>query len=311
VVATISLAVTVVVATAAIVVGLHPSPPSPIGDHVTATVHGPAGLAAGTTPSAGGRSWVTAVTARGAVLERFDTTTGHPLQRIALHGPNDPTNDVSVAFVGQSDGTLAVVMSTTEPGASWTSALALFDARSGAALADVALPTGTVLDVNTEDAPPLVEVLERTQAGVVNESIDWASITRSGWSIATATALTTRLPAATIGTVLTPNRVKIDALQSNGSVDVVVNGTGRVLGTIPGVPGTTAIGNAGDGAILFLLVPKTGPSRVELVDAATGADLGAVAAQRSTKWILPTTNGSGLVEFSSDATAGSITTVAL
>jgi hypothetical protein len=90
-----------------------------------------------------------------------------------------------------------------------------------------------------------------------------------------------------------------------------VNGTGRVLGTIPGVPGTTAIGNSADGAILYLLVPTTGPSRVERIDATTGADLGAVAAQSSTKWIVPDAQGTGLVECSSDEHAGSITTVAL
>lgn len=315
VVAIVALAGSVVVAAAVVVTTVAPpSTTTEVANHVRWSVTAPAGLASGTTPDTGGTAWITTVTRRRATLERvaISSTSTRVLDRIVLHGPNDQTNDVTSAICAIAGGdTVAAAISTTDPSAPWHDALVVASARTGHLLGEVALDGGAVLDLNGRAGVAVFDVLTGGGSGARNVAVDVSGFSATPPTPSTVAA-DTRLPAATIGTVLSADGAKIFALQRSGHVAVVASATGRVLGTIAGDPGTTKIGSSTDAGTLYLLVvDRSGTSRVRTVDAATGAPLATVSAPWSTRWILPSVDGQGLVEFAGTATSGRIVTVDL
>ncbi len=298
-----------VVAVVGIVLVVAPASPTVAEEHrALATTPGPTGLTAGTTPTRANTVWVTAWQPQHSLAELLTLPTGRVLNQIICKGPDGTTNDLSATVVGTAASLLIVGLTNHHTERTWTNVLAYYDAATGAPRGYTPLPDGAIRDLNTSATGMGVDVLITTGRSatdvVVNATAHLAVIPPT----APDHTEVVRLPAATIGMVLTTNNAKIYALERNGRVAVIDRSSGQVTGTITVDPASSRIGISGDGTVLYLLVPGAngGHDRVDLYRASVGEFVVAMDAPPHTHWILPTANGERMVDFAGTSTSGTI-----
>jgi hypothetical protein len=298
-----------VIAVVAIVLVVAPASPTVAQEHrALATTPGPAGLTAGTTPTATNTVWVTAWQPQHSLAELLSLSTGRVLNRIICQGPDGTKDDLSATVVGTTSSLLVIGLTNHHATRTWTNVLAFYDAATGALRGYATLPDGTIRDLNTTASGADVHVLITAGSRAADVVVDATTVLTSTAPLTIEPTTTVTLPAATIGMVLTNDNARIYALERDGRVDIVQRRSGQVTGTITVDAASSRIGISNDGTVLYLLVPGAngGHDRVDLYRANVGEFTISMDAPPHTHWILPTANGERMVDFAGTSTSGTI-----